>query len=127
MAGKAKEQEKVLFSDLLTRKSGDLEQETADIVVRKSRSAYQDIMRDQVSKIDEMKLELKSMTNLNISNNLNDASRMDDKSFDAKEWVSKYDRLTQTIELSIAKVKISDANYEGLFGESYLAKEGLAV
>ena len=83
-------------------------------------------MREQVRTIDDLTMKLKKKKNINISNNLQDASRIDDKEFDGASWAREYDQLNQKLALAKAKVKVSDVNFHELFGYSYLEKEGLA-
>ena len=116
-----------LFKNLLTRKSGDLEAETAAIISREVKNEYEAIMREQVSNIDSLTMKLKKKKNINFSNNLQDASRIDDKEFDGASWAREYDELNQRLFLAKAKVKVSDKNFQELFGTSYLEKEEISI
>lgn len=115
------------FKDLLTRKSKDLEVETADIISRDVKSEYENIVREQVKNIDDLTLRLKKKQNINISNSLLDASRIDEKEFDGAAWAREYDEINQKLALAKAKVKVSDKNFTDLFGYSYLEKEEVII
>ncbi len=116
-----------LFKNMLTRKSSELEKETADIISREVKSEYDDILKKQVKEIDSLTMKLKKKKNINISNNLQDASRIDDKEFDGAAWAQEYEKLTQELTLRKAAIRVSDKNYKELFGVSYLEKEGIVV
>ena len=125
-----KKKEEVLeegsFRGLLTRDDASLEQETGDIIARGVKNTYGDIVRDQISALDKMSMDLKKMKNINVSNNLMSANRTDE-GFDGVAWAKRHNDLTQKIALAKAQVKISDASYVELFGESYLKLQGLTL
>jgi hypothetical protein len=117
---------KALFDTLLGRDGKDINKETGSIIARSTKKAYESIVSDQVEKIDEFTIELQKMENINVSNNLMDAKRTDESSFDGKTWAKKYDDLTHKLFIAKQKVRVSDANLNKLFGYSYLEKEGLS-
>ena len=114
------------FDGLLTRESKDLEQETASIISRGVKNEYGDIIREQVTNLDDLSIKLKKMKNINVSNNLMNANRTDE-SFDGKAWARNHNDITQRIALAKAQVKISDGCYIELFGASYLEQQGLTL
>ena len=118
--------EKGTFRGLLTRDDASLEKETGDIIARGVKNTYGDIIREQVSSLDKMVMDLKKMKNINVSNSLMSANRTDE-SFDGVAWARRHNDLTQRIALAKAEVKISDTSYVELFGESYLELQGLSL
>ena len=125
MAESKKKAQVPFFDTLLGRDSESVNQATGSIIARTTKKAYESIVSNQVEKIDEMTMELQRMENINVSNNLMDAKRTDENSFDGKAWALKYDDLTHRIFIAKQKVRVSDANLKRLFGYSYLEQEGL--
>lgn len=113
------------FFDLLTRKSKDLEEETANIISRQVKTAYENIMRTHISNIDNLVMEQKKMKNINISNSLLDASRIDSKSFDGAEWVKNYDAISHKLFLAKAAAQVANQSFIEVIGYDYLDREGI--
>lgn len=115
----------MLFKDLLTRSNSALEGKRAERMARGAKSAHDDIMKSYVKKLDEIEIEIETMEDMSVSNDMQNAARVQD--FDGDKWIKRYDDLHQQKELLKAKMKVSNAVHTKLFGESYLNSTSITL